>query len=76
MVTHGHLLKLCSSLELRPGEHLIDSMANVEDTKGNSGEGGTLVVTNLRLMWISSRYSKTNLSKFHASERTLTLQQP
>ena len=30
----------------------IDAAGNVEDTKGNSGELGTLTVSNLRLTWV------------------------
>ncbi len=56
-------LSYFSALDMRNGEVLIDSLANVEDTKANSGEGGTLMVTNLRLIWVSQKYSKTNLSK-------------
>eukprot|EP01112_Ceratiomyxa_fruticulosa_P009754 TRINITY_DN2556_c0_g2_i3.p1 TRINITY_DN2556_c0_g2~~TRINITY_DN2556_c0_g2_i3.p1 ORF type:complete len:235 (+),score=20.31 TRINITY_DN2556_c0_g2_i3:263-967(+) len=51
-----------SALDLRPGEQLIDSIPNVEDTKGNNGDSGSLLVTNLRLIWISTKYPKTNLS--------------
>jgi Bardet-Biedl syndrome 5 protein len=49
-------------LDLRKGEFLIDSMRQIEDTKGNNGENGELQVTNLRLLWISSANLKTNLS--------------
>ncbi len=49
-------------LELRKGEFLIDSMRQIEDTKGNNGENGELQVTNLRLLWISSANLRTNLS--------------
>ena len=40
-------------LECRPGEKVIDSIAHVEDTKGNNGERGSLLITNLRLIWFS-----------------------
>lgn len=49
-------------LECRKGEVIIDSMNSVEDTKGNNGERGSLVVTNLRLLWISHRSNFVNLS--------------
>lgn len=49
-------------LEERRGESLIDSINSVEDTKGNNGERGSLVVTNLRLLWISHKSGSTNLS--------------
>jgi hypothetical protein len=51
-----------SELAARKGEFQIDSMNSVEDTKGNNGERGELVITNLRLMWWSTRSRKTNLS--------------
>jgi Bardet-Biedl syndrome 5 protein len=51
-----------SFLELRTGEFQIDRMGRVEDTKGNNGESGELVVTNLRILWIASRRARTNLS--------------
>jgi Bardet-Biedl syndrome 5 protein len=49
-------------LGLRRGEILVDYINGVEDTKGNNGERGYLVITNLRLIWYSERQPKTNLS--------------
>lgn len=40
----------------------VDSINSVEDTKGNNGERGSLVVTNLRILWISHNNNKINLS--------------
>jgi len=51
-----------SQLELRKGEFEIDSINAVEDTKGNNGEKGSLAITNLRLIWLSQRSARTNLS--------------
>lgn len=34
----------------------------MEDTKGNMNETGRLIVTNLRLIWISDRNKNTNMS--------------
>lgn len=51
-----------SLLNCRKGEKNIDSINSVEDTKGNNGERGSLIVTNLRIMWISHSNSKINLS--------------
>eukprot|EP00753_Platysulcus_tardus_P008187 PLAT1577.1.p1 GENE.PLAT1577.1~~PLAT1577.1.p1 ORF type:complete len:346 (-),score=153.88 PLAT1577.1:76-1113(-) len=51
-----------SQLEPRMSEVVIDELSSVEDTKGNNGERGTLIVTNLRLMWTSHRSTRTNLS--------------
>lgn len=47
---------------LRKGEVLVDMINGVEDTKGNNGERGYLVITNLRLLWYSEKSPKTNLS--------------
>lgn len=49
-------------LSCRRGEKIIDSINSVEDTKGNNGERGSLIVTNLRLLWISHTNSRINLS--------------
>jgi Bardet-Biedl syndrome 5 protein len=49
-------------LRLRKGEFQIDSINSVEDTKGNNGERGILIVTNLRLIWTSAKSPRTNLS--------------
>jgi len=51
-----------SQLQLRQGEFEIDSMDSVEDTKGNNGERGELMISNLRLIWHSHRNRRTNLS--------------
>jgi Bardet-Biedl syndrome 5 protein len=34
----------------------------VEDTKGNNGDQGELRITNLRIMWISKKSRRTNIS--------------
>jgi len=47
---------------MRKGEFMIDSIDAIEDTKGNNGERGSLVITNLRMIWRSFKDSKTNLS--------------
>ncbi|KAG9392015.1 Bardet-Biedl syndrome 5 protein [Carpediemonas membranifera] len=51
-----------SRLELCPGEYAADVIYRVEDTKGNAGMEGTLTITNLRLIWVSSGTSAINLS--------------
>ena len=53
---------LPSAWKLRRGEFEIDSINSVEDTKGNNGERGFLIVTNLRLLWASHKDTRTNLS--------------
>ncbi|CAG5123192.1 unnamed protein product, partial [Candidula unifasciata] len=49
-------------LKLRPGEKLIDKLDAVEDTKGNNGDRGRLMVTNLRIIWYSLEMPRANLS--------------
>lgn len=41
---------------------MIDKMDAVEDTKGNNGERGRLIVTNLRIIWHSLTMPRVNLS--------------
>uniref|UniRef100_A0A0G4F1E0 BBSome complex member BBS5 PH domain-containing protein n=1 Tax=Chromera velia CCMP2878 TaxID=1169474 RepID=A0A0G4F1E0_9ALVE len=41
-----------SLLQLRKAEVVVEKFEAVEDTKGNAGQRGELVVTNLRLMWV------------------------
>ncbi len=48
---------------MRKGEEEIDSINSVEDTKGNNGERGSLIISNLRIIWVSHRNTRTNLSK-------------
>ncbi|VDM91546.1 unnamed protein product [Litomosoides sigmodontis] len=49
-------------LRLIPGEHLVDRIDGVEDTKGNCGDKGILRITNLRLTWHSTAVPRINLS--------------
>ncbi len=49
-------------LHPRKGEFEIDSIDNIEDTKGNNGEKGVLVLTNLRIIWSCVRKPHLNLS--------------
>jgi Bardet-Biedl syndrome 5 protein len=51
-----------NALKPRKGEYEIDSINSVEDTKGNNGEKGALLITNLRLIWCAHKDPKTNLS--------------
>ena len=44
---------LLKDLKPRLGEVEIDSINSVEDTKGNNGHRGFLVITNLRIIWVS-----------------------
>uniref|UniRef100_A0A8C2NB88 Bardet-Biedl syndrome 5 protein homolog n=1 Tax=Capra hircus TaxID=9925 RepID=A0A8C2NB88_CAPHI len=49
-------------MKTRPGEVLIDCLDSVEDTKGNNGDRGRLLVTNLRIIWHSLALPRDNLS--------------
>ncbi|XP_026500232.1 Bardet-Biedl syndrome 5 protein homolog [Vanessa tameamea] len=49
-------------LKLRAGEKVFDRIEPIEDTKGNSGMKGRLVVTNLRIIWHSLGSPRINLS--------------
>uniref|UniRef100_K1QJC8 Bardet-Biedl syndrome 5-like protein n=1 Tax=Magallana gigas TaxID=29159 RepID=K1QJC8_MAGGI len=51
-----------NQMKMRPGEKLIDALNAVEDTKGNNGDRGRLMVTNLRIIWHSLALPRVNLS--------------
>lgn len=53
-------------MELRLGEQLIDQLDIIEDMKGNAGDRGRLLITNLRIMWHSIAYPRINLSGYFA----------
>ena len=42
---------LSTDMKMRPGEVMIDKIDSIEDTKGNAGDRGRMMVTNLRVMW-------------------------
>ncbi|VVC27902.1 Hypothetical protein CINCED_3A022341 [Cinara cedri] len=47
---------------MRNGEKIIDRLEFIEDTKGNSGDKGVLVITNLRAIWHSMTFARVSLS--------------
>uniref|UniRef100_A0A0L8IFF2 BBSome complex member BBS5 PH domain-containing protein n=1 Tax=Octopus bimaculoides TaxID=37653 RepID=A0A0L8IFF2_OCTBM len=53
-----------SSAQMQPrsGEKVVDIVDSVEDTKGNNGERGRLIVTNLRFIWHAQVIPRINLS--------------
>lgn len=55
-------IPLPNLLEPVYGEIFIDSLNDVEDTKGNPGQSGRLIVTNLRIIWHSHKDAKINIS--------------
>jgi len=49
-------------LACRPGEEIVETLSDVEDSKGSNNEVGKLVLTNLRCMWIFNKDKKINLT--------------
>lgn len=58
-----HICFIYSHKTLRNGERVLDVIDSVEDTKGNSGDIGRVIVTNLRIMWYSLTNPKFTLCK-------------
>lgn len=50
-------------MKMRNGEKIIDKLEFIEDTKGNSGDKGVLVITNLRAIWHSMTLARISLCK-------------
>ena len=50
-------------MKMRPGEILIDKLDSIEDTKGNAGDKGRILVTNLRVIWHSQSMPRVSLCK-------------
>lgn len=57
-----HLDMRKERIELRNGEYILDRVNNIEDSKGNSGEGGSFLFTNLRLVWFLNKNYQVNIS--------------
>ncbi|XP_076060731.1 Bardet-Biedl syndrome 5 protein isoform X1 [Oratosquilla oratoria] len=53
---------ILQQMKMRPGERVVDKLDAIEDTKGNSGDRGRLVITNLRLIWHSHTMQRVSLS--------------
>lgn len=51
-------------MNMRKGEKIIDQLDFIEDTKGNGGDKGRLLTTNLRIIWHSLLITKISLCKF------------
>ena len=49
-------------ISLRKGEKGLDSINNIEDSKGNNGDVGVMMFTNLRIVWFCVENLKLNLS--------------
>ena len=52
-------------MKMRPGEVLIDRLDSIEDTKGNSGDRGRMLVTNLRIIWHSLTMQRVSLCEYY-----------
>ncbi|RLU16827.1 hypothetical protein DMN91_010895, partial [Ooceraea biroi] len=50
------------NMQLRAGELAVDKLDMIEDTKGNAGDLGRLIVTNLRIIWHSLSLPRINLN--------------
>lgn len=65
-----------SVLQLRDNtEDVYATFNDVEDTKGNNGHSGVLLVTNLRLIWWCTQRSNLNLSIGYYCIQKLTVQE-
>lgn len=51
-------------MKMRNGEKIIDRLEFIEDTKGNSGDKGVLVITNLRAIWHSMTLARISLCEY------------
>ena len=51
-----------SSLKLRKGESHVQMINKIEDYKGNPKEDGTMIITNLRLIWKHLQNKSINIS--------------
>lgn len=49
-------------LQLRAGERILIAWDQVEDSKGNNGDEGRFMVTNLRIIWQSKSKPRINLT--------------
>ena len=51
-----------SGLKPRSGEVVYETISPAEDTKGNAGKKGTLLISNLRFIWYLNKSPRVNLS--------------
>lgn len=56
-------------MRLKLGEFIIDKLDSIEDTKGNAGDRGRIIITNIRILWHSLASPRINLCEyFHHTE--------
>ncbi|XP_023348121.1 LOW QUALITY PROTEIN: Bardet-Biedl syndrome 5 protein homolog [Eurytemora carolleeae] len=53
---------LLPQMKMRPGELLLDKLDSIEDTKGNAGDRGRMLITNIRAIWHSQTMPRVSLS--------------
>ena len=58
---------------MRSGEMLIDKLDSIEDTKGNAGDRGRLLITNLRVIWHSQSMPRVSLCKLHIKQSVMNI---
>lgn len=64
-------------MQLRMGEFAVDKLDLIEDTKGNAGDNGRLIITNLRIIWHSLLLPRINISmNSHSKYRLISFFYP
>lgn len=51
-------------MRLKLGETIIDKLDSIEDTKGNAGDRGRIIITNIRILWHSLASPRINLCEY------------
>ncbi len=51
-----------TQISMRKGEKLVETLKNIEDKKGNEGEFGTFLISNLRMIWYCDTNQRVNLT--------------
>ena len=51
-------------MKMRAGESVVDRLEAIEDTKGNSGDRGKMIVTTLRIIWHSVSMARVSLCEW------------
>ena len=49
-------------LKCKKNEQIVQKMNQIEDSKGNENDTGTMIITNLRFIWYLEKNPKVNLS--------------
>lgn len=62
-----------SHKKLHSGERILEIIDSVEDSKGNAGDVGRIVVSNLRIIWFSLTNPKFTLCKLSKHFRSTAI---